>query len=255
MSTVGSREELQTTLAAVAATALATHRCTGSGPLTRSAIEAVWREAARASGEDVVQGVAVASVEAAERCAEAQQTPEAYFIGEDLEEVVLRGGPEERDCQDGKRREDLRSVAAGVRHDGAAAYVEDDDAEAGDLRIDVDALETHQQVVIAGLTVRVARALRDEDEESAACTTDRPGDEDDPGHRGLRSQDAAEGQPHSDERRAKEKEGVAAASAALRESCQAQSAALAHELGRACADFQHERESFGKKARYDKGKA
>ena len=256
MSTVGSTEELQTTLAAVAATALATYRCTGSGALTRSAIEAVWREAACESGEHVVQGVAVASVEAAERCAEAQQTPEAYFIGEDLEEVVLRGGPEERDCQDGKRREDLRSAAAWVWNDGAAAYVEDDDAVAGDLRIDVDALETRQEVVIAGLTVRVARALRDEDEESAACTTDRPGDEDDPGHGGLRSQDAAEGQPHSsDERRAREKEGVAAASAALRESCQAQAAALADELGRACAEFQHERESWEQKRLEDQAEA
>ena len=50
MSTVGSTEELQTTLAAVAATALATHRCTGSEALTRAAIEAVWRQAAGASG-------------------------------------------------------------------------------------------------------------------------------------------------------------------------------------------------------------
>ena len=53
-------EELQTTLAAVAAMVLATHQCTGSEALTRAAIEAVWRQAACASGEHVVQGVAVA---------------------------------------------------------------------------------------------------------------------------------------------------------------------------------------------------
>ena len=44
-------EELQTTLAAVAATALATQRCTGSEALTRAAIEAVWRQAAFASSD------------------------------------------------------------------------------------------------------------------------------------------------------------------------------------------------------------
>ena len=41
-----SSEELQTTLAAVAATALATHRCTGSEALTRAAAQAFSQAAA-----------------------------------------------------------------------------------------------------------------------------------------------------------------------------------------------------------------